>query len=599
MTATRVPHDSAAEASTAFGLPFDEVWLLDFEFRASPGERPLVVCMVARELRSNRLLRLWVDDLGPEPPFRVDDGVLFVAYFASAEWGCFLQLGWPLPARILDLYAEFRCETNGLSLPAGRGLLGALSHHALTGITKDEKGTMRSRVMAGPPYSDTDRREILDYCQSDVDAMGPLLERMLPRIRAQGVGLGRALLRGRYSAAVARMEHVGVPIDTQTLRVLRDSWDDLKGDLIAAVDADYNVYEGTSFRAGKFLQYLNRQRIAWPRLPSGALALDADTFRDMAKVHPQLNALKELRSSLSELRLMNLAVGADDRNRTLLSPFKSRTGRNQPSNSRSVFGPSVWIRNLIVPPAGRALAYLDWKSQEVAIAAALSGDEALQDAVRTGDPYLSFARRAGLAPVDATKASHSEIREYCKVAVLGTNYGMGVSLLAHQTGQSDIVAAEILRRLRTTFPVYFAWAEANMDRAQLLGFIETVFGWQLHVSAGTGPNSLLNFPMQANGAEMLRLAACMVTEAGIDVCAPIHDALLIEAPAGDIDQAVYTTSRLMTEASSLVLDGWEIGTDVMILGSGERYADPRGDSMWTRVLNQIEVRMASQAPRGA
>lgn len=594
-----LPHDSVAETSTAFGLPFDEVWLIDFEFRTPPGERPLVVCMVARELRGNRLLRLWADDLGPEPPFRVDDGALFVAYFAGAEWGCFLQLGWPLPVRILDLYAEFRCETNGLSLPAGRGLLGALSHHALTGITKDQKGNMRDRVMMGPPYSDMDRREILDYCQSDVDAMGPLLERMLPRIRAQGVGLGRALLRGRYSAAVARMEHVGIPIDTHILTVLRDSWDDLKGDLIADVDADYGVFEGPSFRAGRFLEYLNREGIAWPRLPSGALALDADSFRDMARSHPQLNALKELRSSLGELRLMDLAVGSDARNRTLLSPFSSRTGRNQPSNSKFVFGPSVWIRNLIAPPDGRALAYLDWKSQEVAIAAALSGDEALQDAVRTGDPYLSFARRADLAPDDATKASHPEVREYCKVAVLGTNYGMGVGLLARQTGQSEIVAAEILRRLRTTFPVYFAWAQANVDRAQLLGVIETVFGWRLHVSAGTRPNSLLNFPMQANGAEMLRLAACMVTEAGIDVCAPIHDALLIEARADDIDQAVYTTSRLMTAASSLVLDGWEIGTDVMIVGPGERYADPRGASMWTKVLSLVGARTTPQLQMGA
>ena len=53
--------------------------------------------------------------------------MLFVAYYAPAELSCFLALGWPLPARILDLYIEFRAETNGLALPIGRGLLGALS----------------------------------------------------------------------------------------------------------------------------------------------------------------------------------------------------------------------------------------------------------------------------------------------------------------------------------------------------------------------------------------------------------------------------------------------------------------------------------------
>jgi hypothetical protein len=161
----------------------------------------------------------------------------------------------------------------------------------------------------------------------------------------------------------------------------------------------------------------------------------------MAKTYPQVAPLKDLRGSLGELRLMDLAVGSDGRNRTLLSPFASLTGRNQPSNTRFVFGPSVWIRNLITPPEGRALAYLDWKSQEVAIAAALSGDAALQQAVRTGDPYLSFAKMAGFVPADATKATHPRERDMCKVAVLGTNYGMGVHLLAHQAGISTVAAA--------------------------------------------------------------------------------------------------------------------------------------------------------------
>ena len=85
----------------------------------------------------------------------------------------------------------------------------------------------------------------------------------------------------------------------------------------------------------------------------------------MAKRYPQLEPLKELRHALSELRLEKLAVGSDDRNRTLLSPFGASSGRNTPSNNKFIFGPSVWLRGLIKPPEGRALAYIDWKSQEV------------------------------------------------------------------------------------------------------------------------------------------------------------------------------------------------------------------------------------------
>jgi hypothetical protein len=103
-----------------FGLPFREIWALDFEFIANSGERPSPVCMVARELNTGRVLRLWQDELAGDPPFQVADDALFIAYMASAEWGCFLELGWPVPSRILDLYVEFRAETNGMPLPLRR-----------------------------------------------------------------------------------------------------------------------------------------------------------------------------------------------------------------------------------------------------------------------------------------------------------------------------------------------------------------------------------------------------------------------------------------------------------------------------------------------
>ncbi len=88
-------------------LPFRQVWAVDFEFIARPGERPEPICMVARELRSRELIRLWQDELRrPEPPFPLDQSSLFVAYYAPAELCCFKVLGWPMPARILDLFAE-------------------------------------------------------------------------------------------------------------------------------------------------------------------------------------------------------------------------------------------------------------------------------------------------------------------------------------------------------------------------------------------------------------------------------------------------------------------------------------------------------------
>ncbi len=435
-----------------FGLPFEEIQALDFEFISKPGARPQPVCLVANELVSGRSTRLWQDDFGTAPPFRTDAGVLFVAYYAPAELSCFLALGWPLPTRILDLYIEFRAETNGLALPIGRSLLGALSHHGISSITSDEKKTMRDLVLRGGPWTESERRDILDYCATDVDCLGPLLERMLPGIRRTRQGFGQALLRGRYAAAVARMEHTGIPMDVPTLDMLRQHWGDIKLGLIADIDKDYGVYEGTTFKAGLFASWLDSEGIAWPRTTTGRLQLDQDTFRDMAKAYPKLGPLKELRHALSEMRLEEIAVGRDGRNRTMLSPFGARTGRNTPSNTKFIFGPAVWLRGLIKPEFGRAIAYVDWSSQEVAIAAALSGDSALLRAVLSGDPYLAFAKRSRLAPPEATKQSHAGIREVCKTVVLGMNYGMGPQSLAFRTGLSVIEAQDVLRKLAAHVP---------------------------------------------------------------------------------------------------------------------------------------------------
>lgn len=122
------------------------------------------VCLVAKELRSGRLLRVWHDDFGSRPPYPTDSGVLFVAYYAAAEVSCHLALDWPVPEWILDLFAEFRVRTNGAKVQ-GRSLLHALDFHGLAAITKAEKDAGRDLAMQGH-WTAQERRDLLDYCQT-------------------------------------------------------------------------------------------------------------------------------------------------------------------------------------------------------------------------------------------------------------------------------------------------------------------------------------------------------------------------------------------------------------------------------------------------
>jgi DNA polymerase-1 len=103
----------------------------------------------------------------------------------------------------------------------------------------------------------------------------------------------------------------------------------------------------------------------------------------------------------------------------------------------------------------------------------------------------------------------------------------------------------------------------------------------------SNPRSLRNFPMQGNGAEMLRIACCLAIERGVEVCAPVHDAVLICAPLNQIEDNVAAMRAAMAEASRFVLDGFELRTDVKVVRWPHRYMDPRGRQMWDRVCHFV------------
>jgi hypothetical protein len=539
---------------------------------------------VARELFSDKLVRLWLDGgrVPDCPPYDTGPDCLVIAYYASAELGCHLALGWPIPVRVLDLYAEFRRLTSGLPAFCGYSLLGALTYFGLPAMDSAEKDAMRDLALRGGPYTDAERCDLLTYCQADVDALARLLPAMLPTL-----DLPRALLRGRYMAAAARMEWAGVPIDTEALDRLRTNWEGVKGGLIDAVDPAGEVYtkdRPRSFSAAQFTGYLARHGIAWPRLESGALALDDDTFRELARAHPRhIGPLRELRHALGQMRLNTLAVGPDGRNRALLGAFGSCTGRNQPGNSRFIFGPAVWLRSLIRPGPGRAIAYVDWSQQELAIAAALSGDPVMQEAYLSGDFYLTFAKMAGAAPPHATKASHGAIRDQFKSLALGVLFGLSAWGLAHKLDMAPCYGKALLDHHRQTFRRFWTWLRSVVDRALLTNRIDTCFGWTLHVGPGVSVRTLANFSMQAHGADMMRLASCLATERGIAVCAPVHDAFLIEADADAIDVEIARMQAAMREASELVLPGFPLRSDAKIVRHPDRYSDPRGERFWGTV----------------
>ena len=354
--------------------------------------------MVAREFYSRRELRLWRDGLLKlrAAPFSVGDRSLMVAYAVAAEASCFLVLGWPLPANVVDLYAEHLVDINGLGLPGeAYTLLGAMARYRLPVMSATHKTAMRSKILDQDHWSPDEMAEILAYCADDVDAGERLLQAMVAR---DLVDWERATWRGAYMAATAHISHNGIPVDAELHYRLKENWPRMKRTLIERVDARYGVYVRDSFNRKRFAGFLAQNGIPWPRLSSGQLQLEQQVFKSQAEAYPELAPLRELTLTLAQMRSTGLSVGADRRNRYWLAPLRSKTGRNQPSSSANILGSAAWLRGLITPPPGRGLAMIDWSAQEIAIAAGRSGDPRMCAAYQTGDVHMAVAIDAKLAP---------------------------------------------------------------------------------------------------------------------------------------------------------------------------------------------------------
>src|SRR5262249_30490731 len=150
-----------------------------------------------------------------------------------------------------------------------------------------------------------------------------------------------------------------------------------------------------------------------------------------------------------------------------------------------------------------------------------------------------------------------------------------------------IDARDLLRAHRETYRVFWRWSDAIVDTAMTTGCLNTTFGWHVRTGEETNPRSLRNFPMQANGAEMMRIAACLGNERGVEICAPVHDAFLICAPLDRLAADVAAMRQAMAEASQAVLSGFDIRTDEHVVRYPHRFMDDRGAVMWQRVMDLL------------
>ena len=587
---------------------FRNIVVCDFEYEIADGDLPTVLCMVAYVLdaclRLVNVIRLWRGEFGSTPPFDTGPDTLFAAYSAWAELTCFQVLGWKFPVRVYDLHTAYLATSNIL-LPYNpdekrkkdrKGLSYACRAYGIAGWEKIDKPEMAKAIGEGR-WREYGQPAVFDYCEEDVRNSTELLRRQITGHGDRAPIDSQLVMRwSEYSAkSVARIQARGMPIDMWLWNIVQENKHAVAAALIRRFDASQGseapIYnEDHEWGNGRFESWLASEGITWwPRLDSSALDLERDTFRLMFGAHSAIEGLCALREVLGVIVRARIPIGRDERNRPSLFPFATATGRN--AHARSLYNTHASLRSFMKFPAHKIGVYLDWRTQEVGIAAARSGAPMLREDYLSGDVYHALAVMCGLTcdtNIKRWKDENKDQRQRMKQLQLGINYGMGVRSLARGLNRHPLIGSEVIIRHQQRYPRFWEWRADMVERAMLERVIYSEFdAWPLHISHSPNKRTLYNFPMQAGGAEMLRLATNRLCEADLVPSMLVHDGILLEL---DSEDQVRHAIEIMRKAGAEVCGGLEIGVDEdQKLIGGARYRDKRpvAKRIWQEVMNVL------------
>ena len=182
---TRSRTDHPIQSAWVMNIPFEEVVCCDFEFYGREGNRPTVVCLVAKELRSGRNFGCGRTNYRQSHHTASTAGLCSSPTMppprcvATWRWaGIYRPTFWtPMPSFVASRIVR---RNNNHKLACCMPWTISSS----TVFRAQAKEHWRDVVLRGPPWSAEEREGILDYCWTDTDA----LERLLPMSAGNKLG---------------------------------------------------------------------------------------------------------------------------------------------------------------------------------------------------------------------------------------------------------------------------------------------------------------------------------------------------------------------------------------------------------------------------
>ena len=138
----------------------------------------------------------------------------------------------------------------------------------------------------------------------------------------------------------------------------------------------------------------------------------------------------------------------------------------------------------------------------------------------------------------------------------------------------------------SAYHVYDAWRSGLSAKMQVDGFLELADGWRLLPVLDCNQRSIMNFPMQGTGTNILRRACLDLATARVEMIGTNHDSIMIQALAEDIDQQVAITKQIMIEASRALLDGHACRVDVeQVVRYPDHWNPEAGRELYQQLIN--------------
>jgi DNA polymerase-1 len=373
---------------------------------------------------------------------------------------------------------------------------------------------------------------------------------------------------------LAEMERHGIRVDQARLgefsRELEVHLERTTREIFGLAGEEFNI------GSPKQLAYILFEKLKLPvvkRTKTG-YSTDADVLEQLALGHElpariiEHRTLAKLKSTYADA-LPTLVNPTTGRIHTSFNQLVAATGRLSSSAPnlqnipvRTELGRR--IRAAFVPEAGWRFLAADYSQIELRILAHVSGEESLIEAFRRGEDI--HARTASEVFGVALDAVTPEQRDIAKTTNFSVIYGVTAFGLSRGLDISPKQAQEFLDRFFARHPKVKAYLARTVAEGRERGFVATLLGRRRYLPElrsgnpnlrGFGERMATNAPIQGTAADLVKIAMVrMAAELRAHrletrMLLQVHDELLFEVPAGEVERLQALATLVMESAVSL------------------------------------------------